>query len=423
MLEISANADHDLINLALARGLISDSLAGSLRDDRRSRSASVALVEDGHLDASVVRALRTMQRRRTIDLAIDGFQLISKLGTGGMSEVFRALDLVHNRIVAIKVISPRIADDRLFIARFHREARAAAALNHPNIIRCYGMGETKGKPYMVLEYMAGGDASDLARAVGGALTESQTLRIARDCARGLEAVAVHGMVHRDLKPANIFLDGNFLSGTGQAKLADLGLTKGTAHDDQLTMAGVRVGSPGYMSPEQASGRDLDIRSDIYSLGASMYHLLAGHAPYTGKTPMEIILKGLREEPFPLSHLAPHVSGQVLAIVNKCMARNPAHRYQHPSELQRVLAEANGESMVGTKPASGVHVAGEARGPWQRLSTEVTLLKQRVTTWWGGLASLGSLRSPDSSKLALHQQRRTTTFDLAEAGAASHGSRP
>jgi len=361
MLEICVNADNDLLDLALARGLINTRLAAELRVDRRGRSASVALVEFAHLDTSVVRALRTIQQRNSIDYAIDGYQLISRLGVGGMSEVFRAWDLAHRRMVAIKVISPRVAGDRLFIDRFHREARAAAALIHPNIITCHGMGETRGKPYMVLEYREGGDAGVLAAHAGGALAEPQALRIALDCARGLEAVGAHGMVHRDIKPANIFLDGD-----GLAKLADLGLAKGTAQDDQLTMAGVRVGSPGYMSPEQAAGKNLDIRSDIYSLGASMYHLLAGRAPFTGKSPMEIILKGLHEDPLPLSAAAPHVSAHVAAIVTKCMARDPRQRYQQPIALQRELENPCSETAVGTKPGSGVHGRRDAREPFPRL---------------------------------------------------------
>jgi len=400
MLDICANADEALVDLALARGLISAPLAAELRVGRRGRSAAVALVEDGHLGAAEVRALRMIRRRTTIDNAMDGYQIISRLGVGGMSEVFRARDVVNGQIVAIKVISPRISGDRLFIDRFHREARAAAALNHPNIITCHGMGETKGKPYMVLEYMEGGDAGALAARAGGALTEPLAMRIALDCARGLEAVGAHGMVHRDIKPANIFLDGDFLTGKGLAKLADLGLAKGTAQDDQLTMAGVRVGSPGYMSPEQAAGRELDIRSDIYSLGASLYHLLAGHAPYTGKSPMEIILKGLREDPRPLSAVAPNVSARVVAIVTKCMARDPRRRYQQPSELQRELADASGETADETRRAGGVRERRDAPGPWQRLGASADRLAQRIADWWGRRVSDGTRDSePDINSSA------------------------
>ena len=366
MLDICSDADAALLDLARERGLITAAVVEQVRVNRQRRSAAVALVEDGHMTAADVRALRTVQRRTTINHAIDGYRLLSKLGSGGMSEVFLAQDLVNGGKVAIKVISPRICDDRLFLDRFQREARAAAALVHPNIIACHGMGQTGGKPYMVLEYMDGGDVDALAARSGGALSEARAIRIAQDCAEGLKAVAAHGMVHRDIKPANIFL-----AGDGLAKLADLGLAKGTTVEDQLTMAGIRVGSPGYMSPEQAAGKELDIRSDIYSLGASLYHLLAGRAAFTGTNPMAIILKGLREDPVPLRSLAPQLSEPMAAIVAKCMARLPAQRFQHPSELLHAL-NALGRAFTERRADVTRHERS-SRGQFSRLSS---LLVQR-----------------------------------------------
>ncbi len=371
MLDICANADAALLELAVSRGHIDGRTAAAVRRNRRGRSAAVALVEDGHLSTQVVRALRSEQRRHSIDHAIDGYQLLGRLGAGGMSEVFRAQDLINRRVVAIKVIAPRVAGDRLFIERFQREARAAAALIHPNIIACHGMGETRGKPYMVLEYMEGGDVEMLAARARWRLPEERVLRIGLDCARGLVAVGSHGMVHRDIKPANIFLDGD-----GLAKLADLGLAKSAAQDDQLTVAGVRVGSPGYMAPEQARGEAVDIRSDIYSLGASLYHLLAGRAAFVGRTPLETVLKGLREEPEPLASAAPQVSPAVAAIVTRCLARLPRDRYQDPAELEHDLGRASGG------PTAEIH---STRSPRPRaVPTGVRrfarALTSRLATW-------------------------------------------
>jgi serine/threonine protein kinase len=353
MLEICTDKDAALIELAQQRGLLSAERAERVRRERGTRSAAVALVEDGHLCAPAVRALRTELQRRSVNHAFDGYELIGKLGAGGMSVVFKATDLVSRRLVAIKVVSPHVTGDPLFLERFYREARSAAAVVHPHVIACHGLGETKGKAYMVLEYMAGGDVEALAARSGGRLAEQRALQIAVECASGLEAIHAHGLVHRDIKPSNIFLDD-----AGRAKLADLGLAKSMSPDDQLTMPGKRVGSPGYMAPEQSSGSSgTDIRSDIYSLGATMYHLLSGRAAFIGHTPLEIILKSLREEPAPLQEVAPWVSPRISAIVARCMARKPEDRYQHPAELREIFANASAPAPL---PGSSATVTAARR---------------------------------------------------------------
>ena len=329
--------DAALLELAQQRGLLSAELADRLAHQRGTRSAAAVLVEDGHLEPQVVRALRTELQKRVVNHAFDGYQLIGKLGAGGMSVVFKATDVVSRRLVAIKVVSPKVIGDQLFLDRFQREARSAAAVVHPHVITCHGLGQTRGKAYMVLEYMAGGDTQALAERLGGHLDERRVLEIAADCARGLEAIHAHGLVHRDIKPSNIFLDDH-----GRAKLADLGLAKSEAPDDQLTMPGMRVGSPGYMAPEQASGSSpTDIRSDIYSLGATMFHLLAGRGPFIGRSPLEIILNGLRQEPPPLQGIATWVSQDTADLVGRCLQREPAERFQQPQELRQALESALG----------------------------------------------------------------------------------
>ena len=351
-MDICMDKDAALFELARKRGLLTAAQIKQLDGQRGARSAAVMLVEDGRLDAQVVRALRTELQQRVVNHAFDGYELTSKLGAGGMSEVFKATDVVSQRTVAIKVVSPKITGDQLFLDRFQREARSAAAVVHPNVIACHGLGETRGKAYMVLEYMAGGDTQALAERLGGHLDEQRVLKIAADCACGLEAIHAHGLVHRDIKPSNIFLDEH-----GRAKLADLGLAKSEAPDDQLTMPGMRVGSPGYMAPEQASGGSAtDIRSDIYSLGATMFHLLAGRGPFVGRSPLEIIVNGLRNDAPPLRQIAPWVSPGIAAIVERCLARKPEERYQHPAEIRHALVALHPDpapaAFGSARPTSG-----------------------------------------------------------------------
>jgi serine/threonine-protein kinase len=382
MLEICTDKDAALISLAEQRGLLTPQRAQQLRETKGTRSAAVAMVQDGHLDAAVVRALRTELHRGSIDHAIDGYELLGKLGAGGMSVVFKANDLVTRKPVAIKVISPRVAGDNLFLERFHREARAAAAVIHPHVIACYGIGQTKGKAYMVLEYMPGGDLEVLIGNEGGPLGESRALQIAADCASGLEAIHSHGLVHRDVKPSNILLDES-----GRAKLADLGLAKSTAPDDQLTMPGVRVGSPGYMSPEQAGGQhELDIRSDIYSLGATFYYLLTGQCAFTGRSPLEIIVKSMREDPPPLHQAAPWVSPRVAEIVARCMARRPQDRYQNPAEVRGELLAVLHRSATASSASTALLATQRARRGRSRVrisarvSACLSALWRRVGSW-------------------------------------------
>ncbi len=343
MLEICADADAALMILAEKRGLLTPAQIEQVTRTRGRRSAAVALVQDGILDVQAVRALRTAVRKHSIDHAIDGYELQGKLGSGGMSEVFKAIDLVSRKPVAIKVVAPRRPGDGLFLERFQREARAASAVDHPNVIACYGTGQTHGKAYMVLEYMPGGDLEGLVDRAQGRLDEALALRIARDCARGLVAVHAHGLVHRDVKPSNILL-----AADGTAKLGDLGLAKSTAPDDQLTMPGMRVGSPGYVSPEQASGAsETDIRSDIFSLGATLHHLFSGRSPFSGGSPLEIIINTIRLDAPPLSVTAPWVSPRISAVVAKCLARRPQDRYQDPSELADALQQIHEGAPVHT----------------------------------------------------------------------------
>ena len=253
---------------------------------------------------------------------IGGFELISKLGKGGMGAVYKARQTKLDRIVALKILPPRLARSKTFTERFLREARSAAKLDHPNIVQAISAGQDGVYYYFAMECVSGPTVARMLKAKG-VLPERRALEIARDVARALDCAHEAGLVHRDVKPDNVLVDAD-----GVAKLADLGLAReidGT--DANLTQAGIAIGTPNYISPEQIRGeRDIDGRSDIYSLGATLYHMLVGQAPYAGGSSNEVMAKHLAE-PVPDARKAnPDVSPAVAAIVRKAMAKEAARRY-------------------------------------------------------------------------------------------------
>src|SRR5579862_7260745 len=205
------------------------------------------------------------------------YRLDSPLGRGGMSEVWRATDLELGRVVALKLLAPH--EDN---ARFEREARAVAALAHPNVTQVYDYGEDGDRPFMVLEYLPGGSLEELLRA-HGALADEDTHPIASDIAAGLAHAHARGVVHRDLKPANVLFDED-----GRAKLADFGIARMAAGEGTLTEAGTVLGTAAYISPEQASGLPATAASDVYSFGVMLFRMLTGRLPFVAESAMELV---------------------------------------------------------------------------------------------------------------------------------------
>src|SRR4051794_29159865 len=223
------------------------------------------------------------------DTVIGGrYKLEHPLGRGGMSEVYAAEDLELGRTVAIKLLAPD-ADS----ARFEREARAVAALAHPNVMQLYDYGEDHERPYMVLEYVPGGTLEErLAEANGEPLPDEESRLIAAGVAAGLAHAHARGVVHRDLKPANVLFDEE-----GRPKLADFGIARMAAGEGTLTEAGTVLGTAAYISPEQASGEPATAASDVYSFGVMLYRMLTGRLPFESADPMELVLMN-RDAPPP-----------------------------------------------------------------------------------------------------------------------------
>jgi serine/threonine-protein kinase len=263
------------------------------------------------------------------------FKVVGKLGQGAMGEVFRALDPVLGREVAIKVVTGKLSEDERARDRFQREAQAAAQLNHPNIITVYDFGEEQGMAYMAMELLEGQDLRQLL--AKGTLTGLEDkLAIMDQILDGLAFAHAKGVVHRDLKPGNVHV-----LPSGQIKVMDFGLAR-RAEDAAAT--GVIMGTPYYMAPEQAQGERATARSDIFSLGAMFYEMLSGKRPFTGPTIPAVLFAVAHREPVPLGEVAPGLPPALATVVMRALAKDPQARYADAAEMLRDLrvAWAGGE---------------------------------------------------------------------------------
>ncbi|MCZ7648858.1 MAG: serine/threonine protein kinase [Planctomycetota bacterium] len=260
--------------------------------------------------------------------SVGGFELLEKLGEGAMGAVYRARQPGLDRIVALKVLPAALAKDAAFTERFQREARAVAKLNHASIVQGIDVGfdAPTGLWYFAMEYVDGPSLETLLQR-DKALPEKRALELARAMAAALECARQHGIVHRDIKPANILLTSG-----GEAKLADLGLSK-QATDASLTQAGMAIGTPAYMSPEQAGGsRELDVRSDLYSLGSTLFHLVTGRAPFEGPT-AAVVMTRVMAGRAPLAHrVSPRVGEPLGRLIAHLMQRDLDKRIATPAQL-------------------------------------------------------------------------------------------
>lgn len=263
------------------------------------------------------------------------FEIIARLGQGGMGTVYKGYQTALKRFVAIKTLNPSLAADPDFVERFHNEAVAAAALNHPNLVQVFAAGESGDIHWFAMEFVDGESAQ--ARLVkNGCLALEEAVAIALHVATALDyAWRKARIIHRDIKPDNIFI-----SSDGDVKLGDLGLAKSTGQDSRLSLTGATVGTPLYLSPEQAEGkRDVDLRTDIYSLGCTLYHMLCGAPPYSGDSAVSVIIQHV-SAPIPDSHaLNPMVPESVARVISKMMQKSPGERYPDYSSLTADLHEA------------------------------------------------------------------------------------
>src|SRR6516164_5665665 len=263
---------------------------------------------------------------------IPGYSILAKIGQGGMGTVYKAIQTSVNRTVAIKIMSAQATSEPTYVARFLKEAEAAGHLNHKNLISAIDAGAAGGYYYFVMEYVTGKSCRDLVNA-NGPLDEKSALRVALQMADVLDHIHQHKMVHRDIKPENILLTSDLT-----VKLCDLGLAKSTmATDQSLTQEGLTVGTPYFMSPEQIRGeKDVDIRADLYSLGATLYFLVSQRHPFEGKSAADTMSMHLKQAVPDVRKFAPKTSEDFAHVLHKLMAKNRAERYQTPVDLAEDL---------------------------------------------------------------------------------------
>ncbi len=294
------------------------------------------------------------------------YEMVEKIARGGMADVYRAHDLLLDRPVALKVLFPELSTSETFVERFRREATAAANLSHPNIVSVYDWGREENTYFIIMELIDGETLGSLIRR-RGQLDFDYAAAIAADVASALNYAHRHGVVHRDVKPGNVLI-----AEDGHVKVTDFGIARAQTANEGLTQTGSVMGTATYISPEQAEGRQLDGRSDVYSLGVVLYEMLSGQPPFTGDSTVSVALKQVKEQAPALSSLRPDVPKPLEEVVAKAMRKDPETRYATAQDfradllrfIQRRPVEASrdaGDLVSGpaTEAMAGLGVQGQA----------------------------------------------------------------
>ena len=358
------------------------------------------------------------------DRRIAHYRVVRRIGSGGMGEVLLAEDTQLERSVAIKLMSAELAKDARQRKRFRAEAKAASGLSHPNICVIHDVGETEdGRPFLAMEYVEGQTLDVVMQQ--RRLKIREVLSIGIQVAEALQAAHAHGVVHRDIKPANIMLDNR-----GHAKVLDFGLAKRFGEDEAasmttaLTRSGFLVGTPHYMSPEQVLGRELDPRSDIFSLGVVLYELVAGQRPFLSKTVGEILNLIVNQQPEPLGLENPVFSPSLDGIIFKCLEKDPAKRYPSAKALADDLTKLRADAERAATLAASRDTPIATPAPQTVLLPAVTPSRRRWLT--GDRAMMLALAVAVVGILAwtlMHQRKPAQDTPIAGKGSAPPGAPP
>ena len=307
------------------------------------------------------------------------YALQRQLARGGMADVFLAHDELLDRPIAVKVLFPEFASDPAFVERFRREAQAAANLNHPNIVGIYDWGQEDGTYFIVMEYIEGRSLAEILRSEGP-IDPDRAVEITADVAAALSFAHRGGLVHRDVKPGNVLV-----TSSGQVKVADFGIaTAANAGDANLTKTGLVMGTATYFAPEQAQGKPVDPRSDLYSLGVVLYEMLAGEPPFKGDNPVAIAYQHVQQPPPGLRARGVPVPEALEAITLKLLAKNPAHRYPGADDLRADLRRYR----------DGMHRLAQAKAAAANLPGAYSVAAAPATT---AMAATGAVTNLDSGR--------------------------
>lgn len=385
----------DFITVAIAHKLLTHEEAEEAQhiqeqevaEGKDRRPIEEILLERGILTKEEVWAVHKAQDRLTRDAKgggkkIGGYEILGLLGEGGLGVVYKARQISMNRIVALKVLHEKWVNDDEFRKRFLLEARLVGRLSHPNLIQVFDIGRHRNTFFYSMEFVDGETVESILDREG-ALDPLRAVEIVLQIARALQYLAEHKIVHRDVKPGNIMV-----TRSGIAKLGDFGFVQSSL-DSVLSPAGEVLGTPDYISPEASLGeKDLDYRSDLYSLGASFYHMLGGEPPFRG-TASEVMDAHIHKEPTPLEEIRPMLPRKAIAIVEKLMAKKREERYSQFVELFEDLEQLRAELLAEAPPSAP---RSEDQRRLDELLLQVTALRrenQRLRIALGGL-SLGLL---------------------------------
>lgn len=311
-------------------------------DDPNQRSLTELLVDKGVVTKRQLERIRPEVEERRAGRQIPGYQILSKLGAGAMATVYKARQLSLDRLVAIKILPRKHTNNPDFVRRFYEEGKIAAKLNHRNIVGAVDVGNSGEFHYFVMEYVDGKTVFEVLQEKG-IYSEESAIEIGLEMADALSHAHKKGLIHRDVKPKNIMLDKN-----GVAKLADMGLARAISDVEAAEAEqGKAFGTPYYISPEQVRGElEIDARADLYSLGATIFHMVTGKVPFDGPNPSAVMHKHLKEELVPPDHLNKQLSQGFSEIVEVCMAKDREERYTTADELLEDLqAVAKGEPPI------------------------------------------------------------------------------
>jgi eukaryotic-like serine/threonine-protein kinase len=347
------------------------------------KSLARALVDSGLVTRQQIERLRPEAETQRAGQQIPGYQIVSKLGAGAKATVYKAKQLSLDRMVAIKVLPPSQTKEPQFVERFYAEGRAAAKLNHANIVQAIDVGQSGDFHYFVMEYVEGYSVFDELMK-HGRYGEDRALEIGIAVARALEHAHAQGFIHRDVKPKNIMINKD-----GVPKLADMGLARAVSDREAAEAeAGKAYGTPYYISPEQIRGKvDVDFRADIYGLGATLYHMVTGGVPFEAPNPSAVMHKHLKEELVPPDHVNRDLSSGLSEIIEVCMAKDRNKRYHTTADLLADLElVAKGEPPAQARRAfdvsqlSNLETGGSAGEPSQLAHVGDAALSQQPLFW-------------------------------------------